>query len=206
MQAYSAWLFFIYNMGKIKIAIFASGSGSNAEQITNYFSGHDQIEVVLILSNKPTAYVLERAAKLGVPSQVFDRPTFYQSENVLDSLRTHEVDYIVLAGFLWLVPQYLIEAYREKMINIHPALLPKYGGKGMYGDRVHRAVIADQETESGITIHLVDEVYDNGRILCQERVSLVADDTPDSLAEKIHELEYAYFPKAIESYLLEHKG
>ncbi|WP_073123959.1 phosphoribosylglycinamide formyltransferase [Reichenbachiella agariperforans] len=193
-------------MGKIKIAIFASGSGSNAEQITNYFSGHDQIEVVLILSNKPTAYVLERAAKLGVPSQVFDRPTFYQSENVLDSLRTHEVDYIVLAGFLWLVPQYLIEAYREKMINIHPALLPKYGGKGMYGDRVHRAVIADQETESGITIHLVDEVYDNGRILCQERVSLVADDTPDSLAEKIHELEYAYFPKAIESYLLEHKG
>lgn len=206
LQAYSAWLFFIYNMGKIKIAIFASGSGSNAEQITNYFSGHDQIEVVLILSNKPTAYVLERAAKLGVPSQVFDRPTFYQSENVLDSLRTHEVDYIVLAGFLWLVPQYLIEAYREKMINIHPALLPKYGGKGMYGDRVHRAVIADQETESGITIHLVDEVYDNGRILCQERVSLVADDTPDSLAEKIHELEYAYFPKAIESYLLEHKG
>lgn len=193
-------------MGKIKIAIFASGSGSNAEQITNYFSGHDQIEVVLILSNKPTAYVLERAAKLGVPSQVFDRPTFYQSENVLDSLRTHEVDYIVLAGFLWLVPQYLIEAYREKMINIHPALLPKYGGKGMYGDRVHRAVIADQETESGITIHLVDEVYDNGRILCQERVSLVADDTPDSLAAKIHELEYAYFPKAIESYLLEHKG
>ncbi|MBU2915580.1 phosphoribosylglycinamide formyltransferase [Reichenbachiella agariperforans] len=193
-------------MGKIKIAIFASGSGSNAEQITNYFSGHDLIEVVLILSNKPTAYVLERAAKLGVPSQVFDRPTFYQSENVLDSLRTHEVDYIVLAGFLWLVPQYLIEAYREKMINIHPALLPKYGGKGMYGDRVHRAVIADQETESGITIHLVDEVYDNGRILCQERVSLVADDTPDSLAEKIHELEYAYFPKAIESYLLEHKG
>ncbi|RJE71358.1 phosphoribosylglycinamide formyltransferase [Reichenbachiella sp. MSK19-1] len=193
-------------MGKIKIAIFASGSGSNAEQITNYFSGHDLIEVVLILSNKPTAYVLERAAKLRVPSQVFDRPTFYQSENVLDSLRTHEVDYIVLAGFLWLVPQYLIEAYREKMINIHPALLPKYGGKGMYGDRVHRAVIADQETESGITIHLVDEVYDNGRILCQERVSLVADDTPDSLAEKIHELEYAYFPKAIESYLLEHKG
>ncbi|UXP33634.1 phosphoribosylglycinamide formyltransferase [Reichenbachiella agarivorans] len=190
-------------MSKIKIAIFASGSGTNAEQITKYFAGHAQIEVSLILSNKPTAYVLERAKQLGVPSQVFDRSTFYNSEEVLDLLKKEGIDFVILAGFLWLIPGYLIEAYREKMINIHPALLPKFGGKGMYGDHVHRAVVAQGESESGITIHLVDEVYDNGRVLCQAKVVLEAHETPDSLAKKIHVLEYEYFPKTIESFITE---
>ncbi|PIB37231.1 phosphoribosylglycinamide formyltransferase [Reichenbachiella sp. 5M10] len=189
-------------MSKVKIAIFASGSGTNAEQIATHFADSDQVEVDMILSNKPQAYVLERAKKFDIPTHVFSREAFYQSEGVLELLRAREVDFIVLAGFLWLVPSYLIDAYREKIINIHPALLPSYGGKGMYGDKVHQAVVANQEAESGITIHLVDEVYDNGRVLRQEKVALEAGESPESLAQKIHRLEYQYFPQTIEGFVL----
>ena len=184
------------------LAIFASGSGSNAEQITNYFHNKEgKVSVELILSNKPNAYVLERAKKLGVESTVFDRNAFYNSDEIVDLLKAKKIDLVVLAGFLWLVPKNLIAAFPNKIVNIHPALLPKYGGKGMYGEHVHKAVVANKEKETGITIHLVDEIYDNGAILRQEKCDVSATDTPDQVAEKIHNLEYEYFPKAIEEYL-----
>ncbi|MCV9388613.1 phosphoribosylglycinamide formyltransferase [Reichenbachiella ulvae] len=193
-------------MSKIKLAIFASGSGTNAEQISKHFAQHNEVEVSLILSNKKKAFVLERAKNLGIESHTFDRPTFYESEEVLELLKKNQIDFIILAGFLWLVPPYLIQAYRDKMINVHPALLPKFGGKGMYGDKVHQAVIAQQEEESGITIHLVDEIYDNGKILRQASVQIDPSDDPESLAQKIHALEYEHFPKAIEEYVLSYKA
>ncbi|MGL1885284.1 MAG: phosphoribosylglycinamide formyltransferase [Reichenbachiella sp.] len=189
-------------MGKKKIAILASGSGTNAEQIVKHFAGHDEVEVSLILSNKKNAFVLERAKNLGVASGVFDRSQFYESEKVLDDLKKLGIEYIVLAGFLWLVPLYLIKGYSGKIINIHPALLPKYGGKGMYGSKVHEAVVANQEKESGITIHLVDEIYDNGEVLCQEKIEVTEEDTADAVAAKIHLKEYEYFPKTIEEWIL----
>lgn len=185
-----------------RLAIFASGSGSNAEQITNHF--HNQgldVCVELILANKPDAYVLERAKKLGVESRVFNRDTFYHSNDIIELLRERKIDLIVLAGFLWLVPQTLISAFPDRIVNIHPALLPKYGGKGMYGSNVHEAVVANMETETGITIHLVDEIYDNGAILRQEKCEVLPSDTPEEVAQKIHQLEYEYFPIAIEEYL-----
>lgn len=185
-----------------RLAIFASGSGSNAEQITNYFHNKESgVSIDLILTNKPKAYVLERAKKLEVETKIFDRDAFYQSNEIVDLLREKNIDLVVLAGFLWLVPKNLITAFPDRIVNIHPALLPKYGGKGMYGSYVHEAVVANQEKETGITIHLVDEVYDNGAILRQEKCEVFATDTPDQVAEKIHKLEYEYFPKTIESYL-----
>lgn len=185
-----------------RLAIFASGSGSNAEQITNYFHNNEsEVSVDLILTNKPKAYVLERAKKLGVESKVFDRASFYQSNEIVDLLISRKIDLVVLAGFLWLVPKSLITAFPDRIVNIHPALLPKYGGKGMYGEHVHRAVVSNKEKESGITIHLVDEIYDNGAILRQEKCEVSTTDTSDQVAEKIHELEYEYFPKTIEEYL-----
>lgn len=189
-----------------KLAIFASGSGSNAEQIINHFhDGQSNLEarVVLVLTNKPEAFVLERARRLGVESQVFDRATFYQSNEIVDMLRNRHIDLVVLAGFLWLVPENLIKAFSNRIVNIHPALLPKYGGKGMYGARVHKAVVANQEVETGITIHLVDEIYDNGKVLKQEKCEVSLTDTPDLVAEKIHKLEYQHFPRTIEEYLHE---
>lgn len=186
-----------------RLAIFASGSGSNAEQIIKYFHAKDtEVSVELILSNKSNAYVLERAKKLGVESLVFDRKQFYDSDEIVDLLRDKSIDLIILAGFLWLVPENLIAAFSDRIVNIHPALLPKYGGKGMYGGRVHEAVVDQGETETGITIHLVDEVYDNGAILRQEKCDIIPGDTPESVAEKVHQLEYQYFPKTIEEYLL----
>lgn len=152
------------------IAIFASGSGSNAENLIRYFSAHPQGTVRLVLSNKAEAGAIERAARLGVESMVFDRDTFYNSEQVLARLRQERIDFVVLAGFLWLVPDYLIAAYPDRIVNIHPALLPKYGGKGMYGDRVHQAVVEAGEKESGITIHRVNGQYDSGDIIAQHRV------------------------------------
>ncbi|WP_420580062.1 phosphoribosylglycinamide formyltransferase [Reichenbachiella sp.] len=185
-----------------RIAIFASGSGSNAEQITNYFHNKEgEVSVELILTNKPKAYVLERAKKLNVASRVFDRNAFYNSDEIVDLLKSKKIDLVVLAGFLWLVPQNLIAGFPNRIVNIHPALLPKYGGKGMYGENVHKAVVANKEKETGITIHLVDEIYDNGAILRQEKCEVSEADTPDQVAEKIHELEYEYFPKTIEEYL-----
>ena len=180
------------------IAIFASGSGSNAENLIRYFSAHPQGTVRLVLSNKAEAGAIERAARLGVESMVFDRDTFYNSEQVLARLRQERIDFVVLAGFLWLVPDYLIAAYPDRIVNIHPALLPKYGGKGMYGDRVHEAVIASGEKESGITIHYTNEHYDEGSIICQQKCPVLPGDTPEELAQRIHRLEYEYYPKVIE--------
>lgn len=184
-----------------KIIIFASGSGSNAEQIITYFKDNKNVEVGLILSNNPKAGVLERAKKLQVPSIVFDRQAFYHSEIVLDILRNQKPDLIVLAGFLWKFPENIIDKFPNKIINIHPALLPKYGGKGMYGSFVHQAVIENKETKSGITIHYVNENYDEGAIIFQTETEVTKSDTTDSLAQKIHQLEYNHFPKIIASLL-----
>ena len=185
------------------IAIFASGSGTNAENIIRYFQRADspKYQVKLVLSNKKHAKVHERAEKLNVNSTAFTRDDFYHSDNVIDILRKHDIDFIVLAGFLWLVPQNLIRMFQGKIINIHPALLPKYGGKGMYGDFVHKAVIEAGEKESGITVHRVNENYDEGSIIFQAKCTVTKDDTPESLAQKIHQLEYAHFPKIIEKVL-----
>ena len=185
-------------MKKINLAIFASGSGSNAENIVKYFEDHPSIGVKEILSNKADALVHERAKNLGIPSRSFTKEEF-KTETFLAGLE--EVDFIVLAGFLWLIPHYLIEAFPNKIINIHPSLLPKYGGKGMYGGHVHRAVIEAQEKESGITIHLVNEEYDKGEVLFQAKCQVEAGDTAEMLAEKIHQLEYEHFPKVIEEYV-----
>lgn len=190
-------------MTKKRIAIFASGSGTNAEAIMSHFKNDTNIEVSLVLANKPNAYVLKRAEKFGVENQVFNRQDFYESTTTLDLLQSRKIDYIILAGFLWLVPKNLILSFREKIINIHPSLIPNHCGKGMYGDKVHQSVINSGDSESGITIHLVDEIYDNGRVLRQEKVAVTATDSPDSLATKIHELEHAYFPQTIEDYILE---
>jgi phosphoribosylglycinamide formyltransferase-1 len=184
------------------IAIFASGSGSNAENIARYFRSHTLVNVSLVLSNKPDAYVLQRADKLGIPYFVFTREQFYHSEDVLDTLKKYDIGFIVLAGFLWLVPENILKAFPGRILNIHPALLPKYGGKGMYGERVHKAVRESGDRETGITIHLVNEKYDDGQIIFQARCDVDMDDTPESIAEKVHQLEYEYFPKEIEKFVL----
>ncbi len=180
-----------------KIAIFASGSGSNAEKIIEYFEKNETIEVVVIVCNKKNAGVLERAKRLGVPTFMINQGNFLESDETVNYLQNLNADLIVLAGFLWKVPNNLIEAFRGKIVNIHPALLPAYGGKGMYGHHVHDAVIANKEERSGITIHFVDEVYDNGEIIFQVACPVNADDTPDSLASRIHMLEHSYFPEVI---------
>lgn len=181
------------------IAIFASGSGSNAEQIMTYFSEHPQRgRVVALLSNKSDAYALERAKKWGVESYVFSAKELRESpEVVLNYLSSKGVDFIVLAGFMLLVPTALVRQYEGRIVNIHPALLPKYGGKGMYGDRVHSAVIAAGEELSGITIHYVNECYDEGAYIFQASVAITQGDTAESLAEKIHALEHKHYPEVI---------
>jgi len=181
-----------------RIAIFASGSGTNAENIIKYFSTRNKAKVELVLSNKREAYVLQRAEALGVNTHFFDRDDFYSGTKVLDILHKNKIDFIVLAGFLWLIPANILDEYQRRIINIHPALLPKYGGKGMYGERVHRAVIENKETESGITIHYVDSRYDEGDIIFQASCRVEPDETAETLASKIHELEYKYFPVVID--------
>ncbi|MFH0760291.1 MAG: phosphoribosylglycinamide formyltransferase [Bacteroidota bacterium] len=183
------------------IAIFASGSGSNAEQIIRYFDQDPDIHVLLVLCNKPDAFVLGRARNLNIRSIVFDRKAFYQSQSVLDELRKASVDLIVLAGFLWMIPDYLLKSFSGRILNIHPALLPDFGGKGMYGMRVHEEVIRRGQKKSGITIHLVDEHYDHGRTIFQAECEVLPDDTPDSLATRIHALEHRYYPQVIRDYL-----
>lgn len=190
-------------MYQIKIAIFASGSGTNAENIVDYFKMDSHIKVSLILSNKNSAYVLERARKLNIKSAVFTPDQLNNSIFVDSILDEEKIDAIILSGFLLKVPDRLIAKYSGKIINIHPALLPKFGGKGMYGMKVHKAVIDSGDTQSGITIHLVDEYYDNGTILFQSTCNIEPGDTPESLAEKIHKLEYRYFPEVIGKYLQE---
>ena len=185
-----------------KLAIFASGNGSNAEKIFEHFKGSDHVEVSLLLTNNPNALVIERAKRYNVPVAVFNRKGFYETEEITDMLLSHEVDLIVLAGFMWLVPPSLVKAFPNKIINIHPALLPKYGGKGMYGDFVHKAVVEAKESESGITIHFVNEHYDEGQIIFQERCTVSPDDTPETLAGKVHLLEHRFYPQVIENILL----
>jgi phosphoribosylglycinamide formyltransferase-1 len=186
---------------KSKIAIFASGGGTNAEEIMKYFQNHPLAEVVLLLSNNPEAYALQRAKKFNVPIRVFDKQQWRESEVVLEWLKEKQVTHVVLAGFLWLIPAYLIKAYPTQIINIHPSLLPKHGGKGMYGMKVHEAVRAANDTESGITIHAVNEHYDEGEIILQAKCPVYPTDSAEDIADKIHKLEYEHFPKTIERWL-----
>lgn len=184
---------------KKRIAIFASGSGSNAQKIIEYFKNHTLAEVTLILSNNPDAYVLQRADNFEIPTHVFNRKGFYQSDEVVKILQKLNIDLIVLAGFLWLVPQNLLEAFPGRIINIHPALLPNYGGKGMYGDHIHRAVLAAREKESGISIHFVNECFDEGEIIQQFRFKIDPNDQLENIRFKIQQLEHQHYPRVIES-------
>ena len=185
------------NTMKRRIAIFASGNGSNFQRIVEYFAGNADVEVAALYSNRMVAFAIGRAAKLGISTVVFDRERFYHTSDILNDLQRRSIDWIVLAGFLWLVPDDILQAYDGRILNIHPALLPKYGGKGMYGMRVHEAVVAAGDTESGITIHLVNEHYDEGQVVFQARCPVLPDDTAEDVAQKIHELEYAHFPRVI---------
>ena len=185
-----------------KIAIFASGSGSNAENIIQYFAQKPQFCVKSVFCNVPDAYVLERAKKYRIPSFVFNREEFRNPDKVFRQLQEQEIDFIVLAGFLWLMPSFITAAWPNKIVNIHPALLPAYGGKGMYGHHVHEAVIAAGEKESGITIHYVNDHYDQGAIIFQAKCPVLPTDTPDDLAARVHELEYRYVPQIIAETIL----
>ena len=187
----------------IKLAILASGNGTNAQQISEHFADNEKVKVDCIIYNRKDAYVAERAKNLGIPAVYYGRKDFFENGKVLAYLQSRNIDWIILAGFLWLVPEEILSAFPNHIINIHPALLPKYGGKGMYGHHVHEAVIANQEKESGITIHIVDNHYDRGTTLFQAKCQLTESDTPDTLAEKIHLLEKKYFPIVIEKTILE---
>lgn len=181
-----------------RIAIFASGAGSNAKKIIEHFSSHPLIKVELIVCNKPGVGVLEIAKSYNISTLLIEKERFFSDDAYVSELIKAQIKFIVLAGFLWKIPQALIDAYRNKIINIHPALLPKYGGKGMYGARVHEAVIDAKEKESGITIHYVDEHYDHGDVIFQAQCDVYADDTADNLAERIHKLEHKHYPTVIE--------
>jgi len=185
-----------------KIAIFASGAGSNAKKIIEYFEGHRLITVSLIVCNKPDAGVLKIADQTGIPTLLIEKEKFFRGNAYTDELKERGIGFIVLAGFLWKIPDTLIKAYPGKIINIHPALLPNYGGKGMYGGFVHEAVITNKDKESGITIHYVDEHYDHGDIIFQARCPIEETDSPESLAKKIHALEHKYYPEVIEKTIL----
>ena len=191
---------------KKRIAIFASGSGSNAQKIMEHFKRSSEAEVVLILTNNPQAYVLQRADNFEIPSHIFSRHEFYETDNVIRLLKNLQVDLVVLAGFLWLVPPALLQAFPNKIINLHPALLPKFGGKGMYGDHVHKAVLVANEPESGITIHFVNEKFDEGEILHQSRFKIEPGDNLEMIKFKGQQLEHQYFPRVIESLLKKMKS
>lgn len=194
-----------------RIVIFASGNGTNAQRIIEYFRDRTDAQVVQVLTNNPRAKVLERATKLDVPALSFNRKAFYKSDDVLHLLTATKPDLIVLAGFLWLFPEKIISAFPDKVINIHPALLPNFGGKGMYGMNVHEAVYAfakaehlknpTQKIHTGITIHKVTPEYDKGDFLFQSKVEVTPEDTPEAIAEKIHQLEYTHFPEVIAKFL-----
>lgn len=183
-----------------RIAIFASGEGTNAERIIDHFNGGNLARVVLVISNSPKAGVLERAVKKQVPMMILDRKEFFSDQAIIKYLLS-EVDLIVLAGFLWMVPAELIRAFPDRIINIHPALLPKYGGKGMFGSNVHKAVINDKEKESGISIHYVNEKFDEGEIIFQSRCKVDTDDTPETLSKKVQQLEHQHYTEVIEKLL-----
>jgi len=183
---------------KKNIAIFASGTGTNAANIIRYFSEKRTAHIALIVSNNPTAGVLKIAEENNIPVLILQKEKFFRGDAYVPELQHAAIDFIVLAGFLWKLPSVLIKAYRDNIINIHPALLPKHGGKGMYGNFVHEAVLATNEKETGITIHFVDEFYDNGKIIFQTTCPVYENDTTESLAKRIHELEYKFFPVVIE--------
>ncbi len=185
-------------MEKINIAIFVSGSGTNCENLIRYFSDSERVSCALVVSNKAEAYGLVRAERLGVPTAVVPKAQLGDAAVVLPLLQQYGVQFIVLAGFLPLVPDYLIDAFPRRIINLHPALLPKYGGKGMWGHHVHEAVKAAGETETGMTVHYVTPVCDSGEMIAQYRVALSPDDTADDIAEKEHQLEMQYFPQVVE--------
>lgn len=191
---------------KKRIAIFASGSGSNAQKIMEHFKRSNDAEVALILTNNPDAYVLQRADNFEVPSHIFDRKEFYETDKIVQLLKNLNIDLVVLAGFLWLVPQNLLKAFPNKIINIHPSLLPKYGGKGMYGEKVHQAVLADGEQESGITIHFVNEAFDEGEIIHQSKFKIEKGDDLEMIKFKVQQLEHQHFPKVIEGLLKKMKS
>lgn len=185
------------------IAIFASGTGTNAKNIIAYFSQHQSIQVALIVCNKQGAGVVQIAADNNVPVLMLERDRFVTGDAYLPELQQHHIDFIVLAGFLWKIPQPLIDAYRNRIVNIHPALLPRHGGRGMYGGKVHDAVLTAGDVQSGITIHYVDEHYDNGDIILQTACPVLPGDTAEILAQRIHHLEYAHYPQVIEKLLMD---
>ena len=185
----------------VNIAIFVSGSGSNCENIIRYFQTNEQVNIALVVSNRADAYALTRAKNLNVPSVVLPKADFNNEEKVLKLMADHRIDFIVLAGFLLMIPNWLIAAYQRRMINLHPALLPKFGGIGMYGHHVHEAVRKANETETGMTVHWVSDVCDGGEIIAQFRTPITPDDTPEDIADKEHILEMEHFPQVIEAVL-----
>ncbi len=184
-----------------RIAIFASGSGSNAQRIMEHFKRHKEMEVAIVLSNRADSYVLQRADNFEIPTHVFSKEELYDSATILQLLKNLDIDIIVLAGFLWLIPANIIQQYPKRIINIHPALLPKYGGKGMYGDIIHETVIANHDHETGITIHYVNETFDEGEIIYQNKCLVESTDTTEKLAYKVHQLEHLHYPRIIEDLL-----
>ena len=190
------------NKQKIGLAVLASGSGTNAEKLIEYFKGHGQISVSLIVSNNPEAYVLERAKQAGIPYEVITKNEWIDKDAVTDIFMTYDIDAVVLAGYLLLIPGWFIRMYPEKILNIHPALLPHFGGKGMYGMHVHSAVIASGAKKSGISIHVVNEKYDEGEIIYKADILIQPGETAESLAKRIQNLEHKYYPMVVEQYLL----
>lgn len=194
------------NFLKKNIAIFASGSGSNAECLTSYFTDSKHINVALFLTNNQDAGVISRGLRLSIPSVIFSKNTFNKTDKIVSLLLNQQIDYVILAGFLWLIPENLLAAFPNKIINIHPALLPKYGGKGMWGHHVHETVVRNKEKESGITIHLVNEAYDEGQIIFQASCPITTDDSPSDVANKVQQLEHEHFPKVVENFILNALG
>ena len=184
------------------LAILASGAGTNAENIIRYFQGNNQIHIAAVLTNKPEAGVIERAENLGIKTIYLPQECWKTGEKVLETLQELQTDFVILSGFLVKIPAVLLQHYPNRILNIHPALLPKFGGKGMYGDRVHQAVVAAKETQSGITIHYIDENYDEGSTIFQATCEVLPTDTPEEVAQKVHKLEYRYFPEIIEKTVL----
>jgi phosphoribosylglycinamide formyltransferase-1 len=184
---------------KKRIAIFASGSGSNAQKLMEHFKRSNEIEISLVLTNNPEAYVLQRADNFEIPTHIFDKNEFYKTDEVVDLLKNLDIDFIVLAGFLWLIPKSLIHAYPGRIVNIHPAILPKFGGKGMYGDHVHNAVMAAGEAEGGITIHYVNENYDEGEYIYQARYRIDKNDNLEMVKFKGQQLEHQHYPRIVET-------
>ncbi len=190
----------------VNVAILASGNGSNAESIIRYFKNNEQIKICMVISNKEHSGVLKRAEGLGITNMFVPRETLMDGDKLLDLLHHYNIHFIVLAGYLLLVPSVVSREYNDRIVNIHPSLLPKYGGKGMYGMKVHEAVLQNKEAESGITIHYINEEFDKGEIIFQATTPIYADDTPDAIAERIHKLEHKYYPQVIEHTIINSEG